>query len=868
MNREVSKQLSKLLGQVPVSELEESSAGLTKGWYITYPTAGGVAKKIACSDFYDYLCKNVFLFLTQKNGDKTKLIPEGFMSPKDTPLTFGRRLYNDVRNWIGEPKDKNITDYWFKHFQYHYFDKLDRRVPTILLKYGTGQPFDIVIWMDRSGSMENEIRDIQHNLNMLCDMILRQNPENRVAIVQYGDRVDKYPNPDLDPYGTEGRFPVDDANRRPWSYFYNEELIASRFGGLTNDRAVIAQQIDALDMTVGISADESLWSIWKTARMTQPPGYRDERDADLQHPQPIWNKLNWGEDTRKIIIALTDEPMDAYIAVSKRYAIPFKPDKTPTFEDNDYQVDYSQYNSQWWNAPAKYTEPSNMDTDTVDNPGDLDTANWYHAEVYLWEHDNGYQHEQGFPLSGTTSEGYTTGDIQIKAPLELSQKYYKVTCRGCGHTDWSEKFQVSGGWKCPQCNNTTVPYRQNTTIPFEEPRKTGEHPWSYTSPYWNKTPEERFDIWAQPFNDSNIKVYVINTMQQTDILYSQDPEVNYKRWLTGCEAYVYAIKRDLLSRVTAGGKCMTVKPNEVAQTLSEIFTENLSIYNKWWNTMWDSHLPHSETYHILPHYTTKEGRNKRLYLPKSAIIPNEHGTETDAANFIWKRFNRRDYIRIVNGGWDPAREEDLKWTDEDEETETNENVTDSSGVIHNNIGDVDQTLKSIEDFLDDLIRELQITPHKGKIIFTASKEANPLGFGWHNVLTNSNQNESFVWSGDEQNDGENTNLVPGIIDHEHNTIVQGSSKLNIQNVSVIGRPEGETVGGTAGASTVQRVAANINGREADTVRPEVDTRLLLDGQIGPYTGTVIYSQTAGNAVQQPHNNMPMYYKVRAFRYDG
>ena len=42
----------------------------------------------------------------------------------------------------------------------------------------------------------------------------------------------------------------------------------------------------------------------------------------------------------------------------------------------------------------------------------------------------------------------------------------------------------------------------------------------------------------------------------------------------------------------------------------------------------------------------------------------------------------------------------------------------------------------------------------------------------------------------------------------------------------------------------------------------------VQNQSGAYTGTVIYNQLDIDATKKPHNNIPPYYKVRAFVYMG
>ena len=296
--------------------------------------------------------------------------------------------------------------------------------------------------------------------------------------------------------------------------------------------------------------------------------------------------------------------------------------------------------------------------------------------------------------------------------------------------------------------------------------------------------------------------------------------------------------------------------------------------DSWWsNSMWESHLDPPKTIQKLPSLTTKTGEMKCLYVPESSVTFNGSGTVDDPENFIWSRFNRRNYIRIVDGGWDAENETDLKWTDEVGSDETNETITDSLGVVHENIGDIDQTLISIGKYLDDAFKSIRQSNHDGKVVFTASTSQDPVNDQeitadrkhWINVLGNSGE-EAFVWSGGGNYIGENFNAVPNLPTHHHNI----DEKMPIRNISIIGRPEGETVGGTAKVDTAEHIPVetenDTSGRAKDEPKTLTSSNPLFPTRIGAYAGTVVYTDKTVGATQIPHENKPLFYKMRAFYY--
>lgn len=294
-------------------------------------------------------------------------------------------------------------------------------------------------------------------------------------------------------------------------------------------------------------------------------------------------------------------------------------------------------------------------------------------------------------------------------------------------------------------------------------------------------------------------------------------------------------------------------------------TENDSF---WSNSMWESHLASPKTVQPLPWLITKEGQLKKLYLPHTAIVANTdpNASTSNPDNFIWSRFDRRNYVRIVTGGWDKANDHDWVWTDEKTGTDI-EPAKDDIPQIDQDMGDIDQTLQVIGEFLDDVIESIEPMNHKGKVIFTASTELNPLQGSWKNVL--GNNSDCFVWCGNSSIVGENSTKVGSLPIHSHNTVLQQAggtqSPIPIQNVSVVGRPEGETVGGIAKTSSAERLMDNPFGKVEDTVQNMANSNAALaESPGGAYRGTVVYSPYQVNAAQQAHNNMPMYYKLRAF----
>lgn len=276
---------------------------------------------------------------------------------------------------------------------------------------------------------------------------------------------------------------------------------------------------------------------------------------------------------------------------------------------------------------------------------------------------------------------------------------------------------------------------------------------------------------------------------------------------------------------------------------------------KWANDMWHTHL-NEIIDATLPVVVTKTGEYKKLCVAETAVHPDESAK----TNHV---FNKRNYVRIVTGGWSKGNSYDKIWTDErNQDAEQYGKVE----AIDQTMGDIDQTIKVISEFLADVEDSIKPVMHRGKVIFTASTETNPLNVGWTNVL-GSNKDSCFVLCGTSSLSGENDTLVPGIPKHHHNTVLKTTvGALPICNVSIVGRPEGETVGGIAKVPTAERIMAGSSGKAADTDQDMVNTTPVLSNKTGAYCGTVEYTPYEVAATQKTHNNMPLYYKMRAFVY--
>ena len=387
------------------------------------------------------------------------------------------------------------------------------------------------------------------------------------------------------------------------------------------------------------------------------------------------------------------------------------------------------------------------------------------------------------------------------------------------------------------------------------------------------------ETWINAFRNTGIKVYYLET-NDSKWLWNirarnpttgqlDGPSRSFNGQIVSCglkwvQAYNYLIQKELLDPI--GGKLYSIQPTEVAPTLASIFKSEATdkFSSTWSNDMWYSHLENINE-QALPGFFQTEFDYRHLVVPDTAIVRNSN-------KLTGYEFQKRNYTKIVTGGWDKNNADDKRWAAVSNVTvepspEVNDDIVDGRGeVVARNIGDIDQTLKVIGEFLDDVFLSIDPMEHTGQVVFTASTETNPLGLGWRNVISSDEQDESFVWSGDDSLVGENGNLVPGIPKHHHNTTLVDNEAIPIGNVSIIGRPEGETVGGIAKVDTAERLPTASYGKREDTVHKIAGTGAALNGE-GAYNGTVEYDAYEVSATQQRHNNMPLYYKVRAFVHD-
>ncbi len=256
---------------------------------------------------------------------------------------------------------------------------------------------------------------------------------------------------------------------------------------------------------------------------------------------------------------------------------------------------------------------------------------------------------------------------------------------------------------------------------------------------------------------------------------------------------------------------------------------------------------------------------KALYIPETAI---------DDKN----AFKHRDYMKIVPGGFlnnSSKKWANKQWLDADGAVEINEDL---NGQV--NIGDITQTLKSLSDFMDDYIDVINPTCHIGKVMFTTSSTppTTVATFGnsakvskFTNVLSLNagSLSQAMVWcSGDGKSIScGDTMALPttGVPKHNHKTL-PGEA---IHNVSIIGKPEGESVGGIAKVDTAEYLGEKkkIPGMVviSDTAQPISSSSAILSSTgKGPYTGSVMYDGYQVGATSKPHSNVPPYYKVRAY----
>lgn len=307
-------------------------------------------------------------------------------------------------------------------------------------------------------------------------------------------------------------------------------------------------------------------------------------------------------------------------------------------------------------------------------------------------------------------------------------------------------------------------------------------------------------------------------------------------------------------------RTMLVRYGTQGKTITN--SSQLQLWPSRWNTNIDLTVEGNNAHVQFPKVAEL---SKALYIPETAI---------DEKN----AFKHRDYMKIVPGGFlNNANKTwpDKKWLDASGNVEINEDLDGQT-----NIGDITQTLKSLSDFMDDYMDVINPTCHVGKVMFTSSSTppTSVATFGdsskvsiFTNVLSLNagNLKQAMVWcSGDGQDIAcGDTMALPttGVPKHNHKTL-PGEA---IHNVSIIGKPEGESVGGIAKVDTAEYLGekTKIPGMMviSDTNQPISSSSAILSSSgKGPYTGSVMYDGYQVGATSKPHANVPPYYRVRAY----
>ena len=853
MTPEISQQLADLFGQIPLSQLPLGDGSPVIGEYVVYNQNDKLVYRIASSDLYTYLCRNVFRFVfdgmkSSATDEKSCILvnPQKYVQQGDTPITYARRLLQQVNKpnemWIGEPapvasasRKTNISQEWFKHFQYYYFDNLNNRQRTMLLTTAPGEykekTFDILIWIDASASMWNEIRDVADGIYDLCQIIFAQNPNNRVSIVQFkGNGYYNFVN-------GNSNFSKVNSVHLPFTN------AAGRNGqsGITIISNFVNKLADWFENNSKVF-DEV---VWFTSQMAYPnftftpyPGQKDVWDEtkNAESWNVGWENTRNGIPVNKMIVAISDEIEDPYASITGKLATAYKPGTsipaTPTFANPPISSKITKASeiptAVWAYRPRSMFYRIVCPTETC----------WHHRiPPYL--------------PSGTTT------CPRCGASLANAERHYADPY--CAY----EEHDNPGHWKnyYPEFCNFATKY--NWSGNGGGASNTGGIPDLGYDPSIHT-----IDAFVKGFRDNNVNFHFVYTGGAAA---KNIENSNTNRYFENARVYIPRWEEDIISLMkTADGKQFgflhLIEQTRVAETLADIFrneaTEGLAC--PWSNDMWYSHLEETTT-QILPGVWKNPQEYTHLVVPKTAIVAN-------SSKRTGHEFQKRNYTKIVTGGWDKNNADDKRWAAVSNVTvepspEVNDDIVDGRGeVVARNIGDIDQTLKVIGEFLDDVFLSIDPMEHTGQVVFTASKSVSPFGMGWHNVISSDDQNESFVWSGDTSLTGENENLVPGIPKHHHNTTFEDNDKVPISNVSIIGRPEGETVGGIAKVATAERLPTASYGKKEDSIHRISNTGAALNG-LGAYNGTVEYDAYEVSATQQRHNNMPLYYKVRAFVHD-
>lgn len=853
MTPEVCQQIANLLGQRPLSELPFGDNSPVTGEYVVYKQGNSNFYRIASSDIYTYFCRKVFWFVFNKinNSQETEtscivLNPQRYIQSGDTPITYARRLLDVVNNpneewtgrWIGDPAPSgagtNISQEWFKHFQYYYFDNLNNRQRTMLLTTAPGEykekTFDILIWIDASGSMWNEIRDVADGIYDLCKIIFAQNPNNRVSIVQF--KGNGYYNL----VNGNDKFSKVNSVHLPFTN------AAGRNGqdGITIISNFVNRLADWFENNPTVF-DEV---VWFTSQMAYPnftftpyPGQKDVWDEtkNAESWNVGWENTRNGIPVNKMIVAISDEIEDPYASITGKLATAYKPGTsipaTPTFA----------------NPPI---------SSKITNASEIPTAVWAYRPRSMfyrivcptstcWHHSI-----PPYLPSGTTT------CPRCGASLANAKRHYADPYSAY------EEHDNPGHWKnyYPEFCNFAAKY--NWSGPGDGASNTGGRPDLGYDPSIHTV-----DAFVKGFRDNNVNFHFVYTggAAAKDI---ENSDTN--RYFENSRVYIPRWEEDIISLMKTDGKQFgflhLIEQTQVAETLADIFRNEVieGLACPWSNDMWYSHLEETTT-QTLPGVWKNPQEYTHLVVPKTAIVAN-------SSKRTGHEFQKRNYTKIVTGGWTPGNAKDESWAAVSNATvepspEVNDDIYDGRGeLVARNIGDIDQTIKVIGEFLDDVMFSIKPMEHTGQVVFTASTDRSPLGMGWKNLISSDSDNESFVWSGNDSLKGENTNLVPGIPNHHHNTVFNGSNAMPIQNVSVVGRPEGETVGGVAKVDTAERLPTASYGKKEDTVHRLSNPGPALSGR-GAYNGTVEYDAYEVGTNQQAHNNMPLYYKMRAFVHD-
>lgn len=842
MTQEVCQQIANLLGQRPLSELPFGDNSPVTGEYVVYKQGNSNIYRIASTDIYTYFCRKVFWFVFDEMNPQPEdgfscivLNPQRYIQPGDTPITYARRLLDVVNNpneewtgrWIGDPAPSgagtNISQEWFKHFQYYYFDNLNNRQRTMLLTTAPGEykekTFDILIWLDASGSMWNEIHDLADGIYDLGQLIFAQNPNNRISIVMF--RCGGY----WETHDTYASWTKENAVHLPFTSYDNGL-------GLQRIDTYIHKLADWFENN-GAVFDENVWFLNKLAYDNYHFTPREqEKLADFD---TTWSKTGWDVGWRKqedctcpltkMIVAISDEIADPYISITGNVAAAYK--KGTQFPE---QLRVNVQGENWtWNGPTPDKKVDNID-DVLS--GNCDWLFIPRSMFYVYRSwDN--KHWEYDPYCGKEKE-------EDKVNGKWVHQYYPGFCDYT--TRWPDRCPNNGG-----ANSGALGKYEN---------HYGYDPSVHT-----------MDKFFKAFKDNDV---------QFRFLYTGAPAMNInvfdRREFEICRLYIYRWQQDIISRMYDAEKnkqfgfLHLIEQTQVAETLADIFRNEVieGLACPWSNDMWYSHLEETTT-QTLPGVWKNPQEYTHLVVPKTAIV-------ADSSKRTGHEFQKRNYTKIVTGGWTPGNTKDESWAAVSNATvepspEVNDDIYDGRGeLVARNIGDIDQTIKVIGEFLDDVMFSIKPMEHTGQVVFTASTDRSPLGMGWKNLISSDSDNESFVWSGNDSLKGENTNLVPGIPNHHHNTVFNGSNAMPIQNVSVVGRPEGETVGGVAKVDTAERLPTASYGKKEDTVHRLSNPGPALSGR-GAYNGTVEYDAYEVGATQQAHNNMPLYYKMRAFVHD-